>query len=507
MSMAGSKNPKGKGTSNGNGSTFVLLLLAGIAIIIMYVESMAFPSLPKVMADFHLTSADYALASWVITIYLIVGAVSIPVFGKMGDIYGKKKMLLIAMSIYCVAVTLTGFSDSFSDLIFGSRVPNGIYVMIGFRAFQGLGMSMFPLAFSIIRDEFPREKIAVAQGIISAMFGVGTAIGFLIGGYVTDHLGWQWTYHTVVPFAVLTTILVALTVRESPVRLKAKIDFIGAGLLAMTLVSFLVGVTEAENRGWTDSLILSLFAISVASIVGFGYWQTRAKEPLVRPSLIKQKDIALTNAIGFMIGFAMFTANQTIAALAGFNFHLDATEIGVLSLPVSIISLILGPTVGFLVKRIGPKWPMVIGMLLSISGYVLLLLYHATQLQVMTGVAVMGGGMSFAMVGSINMIIISTPIHETGISTAMNMIVRTSGSVVGPAVAAVIISEHSIFVAGQGVVPDDNAYQLIFLMSSIVMAIGVFFALFLTNKKAIPETPPEGVAERMEGVRSFKQLH
>ena len=168
---------------NGNGengkskgyTTFVVLTLASIAVMVMYVETMAFPSLPMVMEDFGLTVQDYALASWVVTIYLIVGAVSIPVFGKLGDIYGKKKMLVIAMTIYTAMVTLTGFSREISD---------SIYVMITFRAFQGLAMSMFPLAFSIIRDEFPRERLAVAQGIISAMFGVGAVVGVVLAVFI-----------------------------------------------------------------------------------------------------------------------------------------------------------------------------------------------------------------------------------------------------------------------------------------------------------------------------------
>ena len=469
---------------NGNGTrvnntTFLLVLLSSVAIMIMYVEAMAFPSLPMVMADFSLTSEDYALASWVITIYLIVGAVAIPVFGKMGDIYGKKKMLVVAMTIYTVAVTFTGFSRDLSD---------SIYVMIGFRAVQGLGMSMFPLAFSLVRDEFPIEKIAIAQGVISAMFGVGTAVGFLLGGYVTDAFGWAWTYHTVVPFAALATFLVAFKVKESPVRLKARIDFVGAGLLGLTLVSFLVGITETRNRGWADPLVDGLLVLSVASVFTFAYWQTKAKEPLVRPSLLKQRNIALTNVIGFMIGFAMFTVSQTIAALAGFNFGLDATHIGILNLPTSVLTLFLGPTVGFLVKMRGPKWPMTFGMVMSILGFMYLYFNHATELEVMTGVAIMGSGTAFAMVGSINMIIISTPRLETGISTGMNMIVRTAGGVVGPAIAAVIISDHSSLIPGVGVVPDDNAYQLIFLMSSVFMGIGVLLSLLLTNKKAMPES-------------------
>ena len=181
----------------GHYPTIVLLVLASIAIMVMYVEAMAFPSLEKVMSSYDLEyPEDVPLASWLITIYLVVGAVAIPVFGKLGDIYGKKKMLTIAMLIYSIAVTLTGFARDMSG---------SFYVLLGFRAFQGLGMSMFPLAFSLIRDEFPVERIAVAQGVISAMFGVGTAIGFVIGGFVVDKWGWQWTYHTVIPFSLAMT--------------------------------------------------------------------------------------------------------------------------------------------------------------------------------------------------------------------------------------------------------------------------------------------------------------
>ena len=470
---------------NGNGksrhySTFVLLLLASIAIMVMYVEAMAFPSLPKVMEDFGLTPSDYALASWVVTIYLVVGAVAIPVFGKLGDIYGKKKMLVITMVIYSTMVTLTGFSRDISD---------SIYVMITFRAFQGIAFCMFPLAFSIIRDEFPRDRIAIAQGVISAMFGVGTAVGFVVGGYVTDSLGWNWTYHTVAPFAVIATVVVAFKVRESPVRMKAKVDFVGAAFLGAAMVSFLVGVTETENRSWGDPLVVSLLVVAACFLAALVYWLPRAKDPLIRPALIKEKDIALTNVIGFIIGFGLFTSNQTIAALAGFNFGLDATDIGLLMLPMSIVTLVLGPTVGLIVRRYGPKYPMAFGMSLAILGFVMLYFFHASKLDVMLGVSVMGAGGGFSMVSSINMIILCTPLQETGVSTAMNMIVRTSGSVVGPALAAVIISmnSHPGVIPGTEI-PDDLAYQVIFLMSAAVMAVGVLFSLFLSNKRALPES-------------------
>ena len=467
-------------------STFVLIVLASIAIMAMYVEAMAFPSLPKIMASFGLGPQDYALGSWIITIYMITGAISITIFGKLGDIYGKKKMLLIAMSIYTVGVTLTGFSPQLSD---------SIYLMIAFRAVQGVSMSMFPLAFSLIRDEFPRDRIAIAQGVISAMFGVGTAVGMVLGGFVTDTWGWEWTFHSVIPVSIALTLLVAWKIRESPIRMKVKVDLVGAALLGTTLFSFLVGITESKNRGWSDPLIVSLLILSAVLLASFAFWITRAKDPLIRPALLKIRDIALTNVIAFMIGFALFTVNQVIAALAGFNFGLDATSIGLLMLPTSIVILFVGPTAGFVVRKNGPKWPMVFGMTVSIIGFMLLYQWHYTELEVMVGVAVMGMGNAFTMVSSINMIIISTPIEETAVSSAINMVIRTGGGVVGPAIAAVIISQYSQEVPGlPQPIPDDIAYQIIFLMSSVMMGFGVLLSLWLSNKKALPEARKGGVS-------------
>jgi EmrB/QacA subfamily drug resistance transporter len=492
--MAQDKEVTGLGR---NYPTMVLVVLASIAIMVMYVEAMAFPSLEKVMASFNLSyPGDVPLAYWIITIYLVVGAVAIPVFGKLGDIYGKKKMLTIAMLIYSIAVTCTGFSRDISS---------SFYVMLGFRAVQGIGMCMFPLAFSIIRDEFPVERIAVAQGVVSAMFGVGTAVGFVLGGFVIDQWGWQWTYHTVVPFVLIATAVVAFKIRESPVRMKSKVDYVGAALLGLALISFLIAVTEGDNRGWTSPIILFLFAVSAAAFVLFSFQEIRTKYPLIRPSLLRDRDIALVNVVAFMIGFGMFGGQSVIAIIAQFKFGLSPLETGILLLPASAVSFILGPTVGILVKRHGPKWPVVAGMVIPIVGFIYLYYHHATKTDITMGIAVMSGGLSFAMVGSINMLIISTPQIETAISSAMNMIIRTVGGVVGPAVAAVIIAAHEVKVvdpiSGLTVsVASDVAYQIIFLMSAFVMVLGAALAFLLTDKRALGEGKGFAVRGRAEPI-------
>ncbi|UCE45086.1 MAG: MFS transporter [Methanobacteriota archaeon] len=469
MSASGTEttdsNPAASSGGFGNRyTTFLLLLLGAIAVMVMYVEAMAIPALPWVMADFGLGQEDYALGSWIVTIYLVVAAVAIAIFGKLGDIYGKKKMLLIAMSIYTVAVTLTGFSRELSD---------SIYLMIGFRAIQGLGMSAFPLAFAIIRDEFPNEKLAVAQGVISAMFGVGNAFGLVVGGYVTEEWGWQWTYHTVIPFSILATAVVAWKVRPSRFRLESRVDILGGALLALTLVAFLIGATEARNLGWTDSFVLALFAVSSIGLMLFVYWQMRAKDPLIRPSLMKVRDIALANAIGFMIGFGMLMVSLTITAIASYEFGLGPLKIGMLNLPMSVMMFILGPIAGVVVSKVGPKWPTTFGMCLAIVGFIALDRFHASELQLVVGIVIMGSGIVCAMVGMINLIIISTPKEETGIVTGVNIIVRTCGAVVGPAVATVLISDQA----------NMDAYGTVFKMGAAFLAVGAFLTLFFSNKK------------------------
>lgn len=185
-----------------NGTGSILVILGLIAIMVMFTESMLIPALPTLQAEFNSTATWTA---WILSIYLVVGTVSTPIFGSLGDSYGKKKMLIICMALYTFGVIANGFAWNMQSLLC-------------FRALQGLGLAMFPLAYALIRDEFPPEKVAMATGIVSAMFGVGTTVGLVAGAWITDNFGWRTTYHTVVPIAIIITLLAAYLLRASPLR-------------------------------------------------------------------------------------------------------------------------------------------------------------------------------------------------------------------------------------------------------------------------------------------------
>jgi MFS family permease len=189
--------------------------------MVLYTETMIIAALPTIQAQFNTTTAWTA---WVVSIYLVVGSVATPIFGKLGDSYGKKKFLLVALIFYTIGVTGNGFAWSLPSLLV-------------FRAIQGVGLGIFPLAFAIIRDEFPPERVPAATGIISAMFGAGAAIGLVVGAWVANNYGWQTTYHTVIPAAIALTILAALTLKESPILTPSRVDVFG-GLRRLRLPSY-----------------------------------------------------------------------------------------------------------------------------------------------------------------------------------------------------------------------------------------------------------------------------
>src|SRR5213080_4323355 len=194
----------------------VLAILSCIATMVMYAETMLIPAIPDLIKDFHVS---YSMSSWILTAYLVSGAVMTPIAGKLSDIYGRKKILLSIMIIYAVGVSLSG-------------VATNIYFMLMARAIQGIGMSMFPIAFGIVRDQFPREKISIGQGIITSMFASGAVIGLSVGGIIIQNFGWQATFFTIIPVSISLLIVIwrFINVKQNeyeeqqPLHLQQKMD-------------------------------------------------------------------------------------------------------------------------------------------------------------------------------------------------------------------------------------------------------------------------------------------
>lgn len=513
----------------------MLAILSCIATMVMYAETMLIPAIPDLIRDFHVS---YSMSSWILTSYLIAGAVMTPIAGKLSDIYGRKKILLIIMVIYALGVSMAGFASD-------------IYFMIFARAVQGIGMSMFPIAFGMIRDQFPREKISIGQGVITSMFASGAVLGLTVGGIIVQDYGWHNTFFTIIPIAIALLLIIwrfihVVDIKDDDqsqersrivesdnigsdnigktrngndkttfAKVSNQIDIKGAIALAVTVASFLLALTLLETSGSNmeaasfangndnhpsdaNSLsnVLPFLIIGVISFVLFVIIERREKYPLVDFKLMLHKSILPASLIIMLVGFSMFMVFQTIPILVRnpepLGFGEDAISAGKVQLPFAIVLLIFGPTSGFIVSKLGSLKPIIFGTIITTAGFIGLLMFHSTQLLVSLNLGILSTGLSLTSVGAMNVIILSTPRQFSGISLGMSSLMRIVGASIGPALAGMYMQTNQTSLNIDGIMnyfPSSMSFDLIFLSAVIVSIISIALAIILrqrVTKMAIP---------------------
>ena len=456
--------------------TLAILTVAGTAYALQ--QTMVIPALPTLQHDLHTTTT---WVTWVLTVLLLVASVSTPVFGKLGDQYGKEQLLVISLVLFFVGCA-------------GAAAAWNIWSLIFFRAFQGLGAAVFPLSFGIIRDEFPREKVGVGIGLISAVFGVGGGFGIVFSGLIVDNLSWRWLFiFGAIPVAI-AAVLVHRFVPESPIKTPSRVDFLGALLLSVGLICLLVALTEGESWGWTSARVGGLFAGAALFLALWVGAELRVPEPMVDMHVFVQRQVLFTNICALITGFAMFGTFVLIpnfvetprglaagtARLVHYGFDASATKAGLYLLPSSLALLFAGPAAGLIGRRTGSKWPLAAGMLLSGISAGMLALWHDEPWQVLVAMPVLGTGVGFAFAAMATLITEAVRPSETGIATGMNTVMRTVGGVIGGEVGAAILSAHLI---GGTNVPAARGYEVAFAIAAIAAFVGVVVAVLVTPRR------------------------
>jgi MFS family permease len=481
----------------------VLLILSGAALMVTYVETMVVPALVRFQVFFG--GPPISTVAWILSAYLLVGVVSTPIFGKLGDIYGKKRILVVVMSVYAVAVSVAGFTPNIASAIGVSR-PNAIYLLIGVRGVQGLGMSMFPLAFAMVGEEFPPNRVGQAQGIISAMFAGGAAIGLAGGAYLTQDFGWQFTYHTVIPVAILMVILTIAYLRESRTRLNKALDVPGAAFLAVALAATLIGLSEGGVWGWSNlsGVVLGglplgvpqLFVLALVFAAIFAFWERRARSPIVDFARLKERNIVISNVVGVIAGTAMFlvfVANSILVQLPQVGLGQSVLTFGLLSLPTALSMMAFAPLVGRWIGRFGPKPMMLLGSAMIAVGGLLLTFFNRSVLEILFATIPGLVGVVTCFIAMTNVIVLSSRREETGIQTGMNATFRTLGQSLGPVLASAILSTATTTIVVATVttpggtidifrtVPALVAFQYVFAASALLGVLSFVVSLGLIN--------------------------
>jgi MFS family permease len=502
----------------------LLVILSSIATMVMYVETMLIPAIPDLINDFNVS---YGTSSWILTTYLISGAVATPIVGKLSDVYGKKKVLLLVMLIYAIGVSFAGFASN-------------IYTLLLVRAIQGIGMGMFPIAFGIIRDQFPREKISIGQGIISSMFAAGAAVGLSAGALIVENFGWQATFFTIIPIAILLLItiwrfvhigenqqidpapikysnsrgkessLVPVTNFDEKRRRKLQLDIKGAVALAVSITSFLLCLTLIEtssglgtaNNSYVDIMsaygtIICIAIVAVISFLLFLLIEKRESYPLIDLRLLGNKAILPSILIILIVGLSNFMVFQTIPILVRnpepIGFGADVVDAGTIQLPFALVFLVFGPTSGLIISRLGSLRPVIVGTSIITVSFLGLVFFHDSPTAISINLGVLATGLSFAAIGAMNVIILATPKEYTGISLGIATLLRIIGSAIGPALAAMYM-QSSQTVIDLGVLsrsyPSDFAFVMIFSTATAIAAGSIFLSVLLhrrASRMAIPQ--------------------
>ncbi len=443
-----------------------LVLLSVVAALIVYVDIMLTPALPKIVAEYGVTIDQ---ASLLISLYTVLGVAVIPVIGKLGDIHGKKRVMMYVLVIYVIAATATSFAPSF-NLILVSRFV------------QGVGLGVFALAFSLAREQFPRKLVPRAQGVISAVQVAGGALGLLGGAVVTNDFGWQANYHIALPIIAVLTVLVFLVVRESPNKKPGvRLDYVGAAWLGASLTAIVLGLSEGTSWGWTSTPILGLLVLGLAEMVPLALYERRVAEPVLELKLLRQRNVMIANLLMVSFGLSSGIAFQALVYALELprpsGFGIGITEVGLYLLPLVVVTLPVALGVAALIPKYGVKPFLYTGSLLAAVGFFLLSTYTSPlQIEAYLMVYAFGGGMLSVSIQ--NLLVLSIAKSEMSLGTSLNTTFRYVAQTLGAPAAGAILSTFvaSYSVGGQMLsLPTRAAFQYCFYAPVVAfVAVGVF---------------------------------
>jgi EmrB/QacA subfamily drug resistance transporter len=452
--------------------TFAVLTAGVIAFSLL--QSLVTPVLPTIEAALHTTQSD---VTWVLTAYLLSASIFTPILGRLGDMTGKKRMFVLALVALAAGCLLAALATSLTTMIIA-------------RVIQGIGGGVLPLAFGIIRDEFPREKVPGAVGAISALIAVGAGTGLVLAGPIVDVLDYHWLFWAPLIVLVIAAVAAQVLVPESPVRTSGSINWPAALLLSGWLVALLLSVSQAPSWGWGSAKVLGLLAAAVVLAALWIVVESRSAQPLIDMTMMRIRAVWATNLVALLFGVAMYAAFaflpqflQTPSA-AGYGFGASITESGLLLLPQTAASFVLGLVSGRLAQRIGSRKVLVIGAFVAALGYLSFVLLHGTRVEVLAGSVVMGAGFGLAFAAMSNLIVAAVPPHQTGVASGMNANIRTIGGAIGAAVMA------SVVTAGSGAtgLPRESGYTNGFLVLTGALVLSAAAALLIPAVRRDPRT-------------------
>jgi EmrB/QacA subfamily drug resistance transporter len=453
--------------------TFAVLAVAATGYILL--QSLVVPALPDFERDLH---ASETSASWILTIYLLSASVATPIIGRLGDIHGKERVLLIVLVVLAVGTVMSAVASSLPLLLAG-------------RVVQGVGGGVFPLAFGIIRDEFPRDRVAGGIGLMSSLIGVGGGLGIVLAGPILENLNYHWLFWLPLVTIVLGAILTYFYVPESPVKSPGRINWLAAAVMSLGFVFLLVAVSETPTWGWGSPRTLGLIAAGLVVLAGWVWIETRSPEPLVDMRMMRIKGVWTTNVAAFLFGVGMYSTFIIVPQFVqepvstGYGFGSSVVESGLFLVPTTIFMLLTGQLSGIIDRRLGSRPALTGGAIFGIAAFAMLTFVRSEQWQIYVATGLLGIGIGLAFAALANLIVQNVPQEQTGVATGMNTVMRSLGGAFGGQVAASFIA--SSISNGH---PSNTGFTLAFGFCLLGVVGTVLVALLIPRRGVVGEVDP-----------------
>ncbi len=450
------------------GLPLILAVLAVAGTTFALLQAIVVPALPTIE---HAFGAGSSGGAWILTVNLLSTSVLTPILGRSGDIFGKDRVLTAVMLLLAAGTLICALAGSLPVMLLG-------------RAIQGAGGAIYPLAFGVIRDHFPRERVAGAIGLVSSLLGIGAGLGLIVPGLILQDLSYHWLFWLPLAVIAATTPLIARYVPPSPVRSRATVSWGSVALMATGLSGLLVAVSEADTWGWGSVRTLGLFALSVVLVAAWALNDLRLREPLVDMRMMAVRAVWTTNVAAFLLGVGMYASIAVIPALvelprsSGVGFGGTAIAAGLFMLPTATVQLVVGPCAGRIERLLGSRIQLQVGMACVLIAYAALFAAHATTLELLGATVILGLGLGLGLSSLANLIVPAVRQDQTGVATAVNAVMRTLGGAFGAQLATTCISASS-----HHGLPTDHGFTLAFGVCATALTIGLLSTLVIPRAR------------------------
>jgi MFS family permease len=466
----------------------LIAVLAFSSILVSLMQTILVPLLGRLPDLFHTSASN---ASWAVTSTLLVAAIATPISGRLGDMYGKRRVLLACMGLLTAGSIIIACTSQIGLVVLG-------------RSLQGAASSILPLSIAILREELPQERVPGAVALISASLGVGSSLGLPVAAIVAQNLDWHWIFVGTAVLGALASVAVVLVVPESRIRTPGRFDLVGVAGLSTGLLLLLLVVSKGDSWGWRSASVLGLSVAGVLILIGWGFYESRRTSPLVDIRVSSRRPVLLTNAASVLTGFALLATSLVLPQLlqaprsTGYGLGQSMIHAGLCLAPSGLVQILWSPVSGRIVRRYGGRVAMTLGLCVLTLGFVVGLLTLTSIWDVIVVSIINGVGVGLAFAAMPVLIMSSVPVGESAAANGLNTLSRAVGASVSSAVVGVVLTTSTLTLGGR-VFPSQHAFSISLLIGLAGAVVGIGLA------QLIPRPPPVDQALHLAGAESDAQ--